>query len=59
MVLTDIILNTNTSNYTGSTDDAFTSKIYLLLIHTFDCDILNNFSIETQGIMGQMAVLSK
>lgn len=52
MTLADIILYTNTSNYTGSTDAAFTSKMYLLLIHTFDCDVLNSFSIETQGIMG-------
>lgn len=34
-------------------------KMYLLLIHTFDCDILNYFSIETQGIKAQMTVLSK
>ncbi len=34
-------------------------KMYLLLIHTFDCDILNYFSIETPGITGQMRVLSK
>lgn len=57
--LADIILWTNTSDYTGGADAAFTSKMYLLWVHTFDCDILNNFYIEIQSIMGQMTLLGK
>lgn len=45
--------------YKGGTDAAIAFKMYLLLIRIFDCDILNNFSIETHSIMGQMKVLSK
>lgn len=37
----------------------FTSNIYLLLIHMFNCDILNTFSIEIQSIKSQMTFLSK
>lgn len=31
-------------------DASFTSKMYLLLIHTFDCDILNNFSVRLKAL---------